>query len=347
VAATDLEKNRRLIFEFMNKRLIPTVALMAVLTAAPLVRLLYVANFGRIAAPAGAMLRWMIAATATVGAYHTVSAASAAIVGLTKYTNNTPLGGPTNHAYGVVGQPFRYRITVSNAGSDHNKDYFNCIPLPPGLMINTNYGGNGFITNTPTAAGDYQVTLVAGNRSYPDPVTYQAIITILPDATASVPPKILSHPASATVLAGAAATFSVTAEGSPPLTYQWMRDSSALDGATDASLTLTSVAAADAGVYTVRVSNAVTNVVSEGATLSVAQPPLLSLNSLQGSSLAWQFNLQPNAAYTVEYSDASVFGPWHPLTNYAGQSGGDEAALVIDSTGETNYRIYRVRMSLP
>ena len=32
-----------------------------------------------------------------------------------------------------TGLPFKYRITVTNPGTDFDKNYFDCVPLPPGL----------------------------------------------------------------------------------------------------------------------------------------------------------------------------------------------------------------------
>lgn len=90
--------------------------------------------------------------------------------------------------------------------------------------------------------------------------------------TPELPPVISTQPQSQSVLTGAAVTFSVTASGSGTLAYQWSRNGTAISGATSASLALTNVQPADAGTYTVRVSNANGSVTSNGATLTVAAP---------------------------------------------------------------------------
>jgi alpha-tubulin suppressor-like RCC1 family protein len=51
------------------------------------------------------------------------------------------------------------------------------------------------------------------------------------------------------------ATFAVTAGGTPPITYQWMFDGGVIAGATNASLTVTNVQAANAGIYAVAITN--------------------------------------------------------------------------------------------
>lgn len=83
-------------------------------------------------------------------------------------------------------------------------------------------------------------------------------------------PVITAQPAGSSVTAGSSATFTVTATGDSPLTYQWRKDGTAIAGATASTYTLASVAAADAGGYSVVVSNPAGSVTSNTATLTVA-----------------------------------------------------------------------------
>ena len=73
--------------------------------------------------------------------------------------------------------------------------------------------------------------------------------------------------------AGQPATFSVTAGGSQPLTYQWRANSNNIPGATGRSLVLTNAQLADAGAYSVTVSNAQGSATRASATLTVVLPP--------------------------------------------------------------------------
>src|SRR5471030_1748585 len=97
-----------------------------------------------------------------------------------------------------------------------------------------------------------------------------AALTLLP-ASAQTPtaPAITTQPAALTVAAGASATFAVVATGTAPLTYQWFKGDTAITTAVSASLVLTAVTSADAGSYTVKVTNAVSSITSAGATLTV------------------------------------------------------------------------------
>lgn len=214
------------------------------------------------------LLRWVGSTALLTGAFHSVSAASASISGLTQYQNSRPIGKAVTNVTTQVGTPFNYRITVLNPGGDHQGDYFNCIPIPPGLTLNTNVGGTGFITGTPTTAGTYNVRLYAGHTAHPVPVFLDVRIQV--DAVPQAP-SITTQPANRSVVAGGTATFSVIAAGTAPITYQWLRDGSALAGATNATLELSNVMPSLQGQYWVVVSNALGSATSNKATLIVQE----------------------------------------------------------------------------
>jgi len=81
----------------------------------------------------------------------------------------------------------------------------------------------------------------------------------------------MTHPSSRTVAPGQTATFSTSATGGGPLTYQWQRNELMISGATSASYTTSPVTTADNGArFRVIVSNPVGSVTSNQATLSVS-----------------------------------------------------------------------------
>lgn len=81
---------------------------------------------------------------------------------------------------------------------------------------------------------------------------------------------IATPPASQTVTAGQAATFSVSATGTAPLSYQWQKNGANVTGANAASYTTPATAATDNGAkFDVVVSNAAGNKTSAMATLTV------------------------------------------------------------------------------
>src|SRR5207302_13013 len=66
------------------------------------------------------------------------------------------------------------------------------------------------------------------------------------------------------------ATFTVTATGTAPLSYQWQKNGTAIGAATTASYTTSATTASDNGdQFTVVVSNAVGSVTSSAAALTV------------------------------------------------------------------------------
>ena len=87
------------------------------------------------------------------------------------------------------------------------------------------------------------------------------------------PPVITIQPTNQTVAVGQTATFGVTASGTPPLSYQWMFNTTNIAGATNNTFTLTNVQFNQAGNYTVLVSNLISSVLSTNATLTVVPIP--------------------------------------------------------------------------
>ncbi len=87
-------------------------------------------------------------------------------------------------------------------------------------------------------------------------------------------PSIIAQPTSRRVIAGASASFSVTASGSA-LSYRWLKDGTTLPGATNATLTIPSVTLSHSGTYQVIVSNSGGEVASAIVTLTVDSAPVI------------------------------------------------------------------------
>ncbi len=83
------------------------------------------------------------------------------------------------------------------------------------------------------------------------------------------PVAISLPPASQTAGYGQSVTLNVSATGTGPLTYQWKKNGVAIEGANQATLTLSAVSRADEGQYSVVVSNEAGSVESTAATLTV------------------------------------------------------------------------------
>ena len=95
--------------------------------------------------------------------------------------------------------------------------------------------------------------------------------------TVNTGPSITTQPANQTVNVGQTATFTVLATGAPPLSYQWQKNQVNIAGATSASYTTPATTSADNGTaFRVIVTNPVTSVTSNAATLTVISGPSIT-----------------------------------------------------------------------
>jgi len=135
-----------------------------------------------------------------------------------------------------------------------------------------------------TASGSFAALVGSGTAVDGNGLEFDVSSTATLTAAGSsvVAPRITLQPKSQTVVAGAVVNFNVTASGSSPLSYQWRRngknlaDTGELNGTASSTLGIAGAQAADAGVYTVVVSNAKGSATSAGATLSVGLPPVIT-----------------------------------------------------------------------
>jgi hypothetical protein len=125
-------------------------------------------------------------------------------------------------------------------------------------------------------------------------------------------PAVLAGPESLVRYAGESARLNVEAIGSAPLFYQWRLRGTNLAGATNASLFLPTLALADAGAYSVVVSNAAGVTVSAPAILTVLPWPAARIErGLDRVTLSWP--AVAGRVYTVLASTNLV--DWAELTN--------------------------------
>jgi hypothetical protein len=108
---------------------------------------------------------------------------------------------------------------------------------------------------------DVAVTNSAGTAS--------SSLATLSVANAATLPVIYRQPAPVSAVAGRSVALSVVASGAPEVAYQWQRNGIAISGATTATLRLAPLNAAQAGLYTVVVSNGAGRVTSAEAALTV------------------------------------------------------------------------------
>ena len=126
-----------------------------------------------------------------------------------------------------------------------------------------------------------------------DPASWRAGVPT-PGAAAveGAVPTITQAPASLVAVEGTSAEFSVVAQSTTPVHYQWRHNGQNLAGATNSQLTLNPVAADQRGQYSVIVLNAVGAVESPAATLTVRLPAQIVKHPAGG-------NLRPGSNLTL------------------------------------------------
>ena len=141
------------------------------------------------------------------------------------------------------------------------------------------------------------------------------------------PPEITSQPQRTIVAAGQTAIFSVTATGTAPLGYQWrksglaMSDVGQISGSTTPVLTVTSAQLADAGSYTVVISNGYGSATSTVATLTVIVPVDSALQ-----------NATATASFLPYYPPSeAIDGITTGDQGWAIESGGSPATIVFET----------------
>lgn len=162
-------------------------------------------------------------------------------------------------------------VYAGGAISGHKLAQYPMSPLAAGSERNGINSGTIAFTVPPT--GTWRVALLlteySTGTSANDGYALRDYITFPDPMVIAGGPTIVTQPLSASVGAGATATFTVVATPAP-LTYQWRKDGVAIPGATSATLTIPNAQAANQGSYTVVVSNTTGgSVVSNAATLTV------------------------------------------------------------------------------
>ena len=160
----------------------------------------------------------------------------------------------------TVGQPATFSVSANGTA-----------PLRyQWLKNNANIGGaTGTSYTTPaTLAGDNGTNFdVVVSNSAGSVTSAMATLTV---SAAAVAPTITAQPANQTRAVGQTATFSVTATGTAPLSYQWQKNSGDISGATAATYATPATVSGDNGAqFDVIVSNAAGSQTSTMATLTV------------------------------------------------------------------------------
>jgi hypothetical protein len=179
-------------------------------------------------------------------------------------------------------------------------------------------------------AGSYSVVV---SNAYG--AIYSTTATVL--VTQPVAPSITAQPQPATATAGATVSFSVEASGTPEPSYQWLKNGAPVPGATSRTLAFLGVSIANAGTYSVAVSNSQGTVVSAGVALTVNAP-------VSAPAFASQPTSQSVSAGSSVVLTAGVSGNPPPayqwFRNGALVPGATNAALILSSVSSADAGSY-------
>ncbi|HWA07856.1 MAG TPA: immunoglobulin domain-containing protein [Opitutaceae bacterium] len=326
---------------------VPTLSLLALLQRTPVQQLAATAEELVASSPLGAVLRSVVT-VAALGALHSRA-------GATELVTNQP-----SPLQATVGTPIQ-TVAFGLIGTDTPPSSWQINgTLPPGLNIDgrTSLGlfitGNPQLGGTPTTAGTYEIDLSGSDQGFQSP-TFSYVIVVKAGTVAA--PAFTTQPQSQTVNAGANVTFTAAASGSP--TYQWRKDGNAIGGATNATLTLTSVTSANAGTYSVVATNSGGSATSNNAVLTVnsgVAGPVITTQPLSQTIApggAASFTVAATGSglsYQWRKNGAAIGGATATSLNLSNLQGGDAAdytVAVTNAGGTTVSRFARLVVAAP
>jgi len=152
----------------------------------------------------------------------------------------------------------------------------------------------------------------------------------------AIAPAITNQPLSQTVTQGVNVTFTVGATGTAPLGYQWRLNATNISGANSSSYTRNNVQAADAGNYSVVVSNAAGTLTSANVALTVLVPPAITAQP-QSQTITQGMNV----TFNVAASGTAPLGYQWRLggNNIAGAIGASYTRTNAQTTDAGNYSV--------
>ena len=171
------------------------------------------------------------------------------------------------------------------------------------------------------------------------------------------PTNVVIEPASGEIVLGNAAGFNVSAEGTLPMRYQWFKDGSVIEGATNSNLGLGSVSPRDAGNYSARVTNVAGSATSQVAVLTVLIPPTITSQPViltTGVGTAVAFTVLASGTWPLSYQwfkNESVIGgatnPVYGIASVSADDAGYYSARVTNMAGDTIGQVVVLTVLVP
>jgi len=176
-------------------------------------------------------------------------------------------------------------------------------------------------------AGTYGVSV----ENQAGSATSDAVVVIVRAAVA-----IVAQPQDRLAPSETSVTFAVTADGTAPITYQWLKNGEKITGATSANYTVSSVTTDDTGGYQVLISNPAGDQISQTASLRVAQPVSIVTQPVSGQVRQGQ----PYGLAVVASGTKPLTYQWYKDGSLV--DGANSSAFQIDDAAVVNAGVYTV-----
>lgn len=158
-----------------------------------------------------------------------------------------------------------------------------------------------------------------------------------------MPPFVTAHPGDWRGMPGETASFQAEFGGTPPFTFQWRHNGINIPDATNAVLHLGNIQAADAGYYSLEISNARGSAVTSNA-LAVVELPLSLHPVTQSDANVFRMKIEGTLGNTNWIEVSTNLVDWTVLTNIVMTGSIVEFS---ESTSAASQRFYRVRPAAP
>ncbi len=190
-------------------------------------------------------------------------------------------------------------------------------------------------------AGDYYAVITNPSG---EAISSTALVQVL--ESKEDPPVIVIQPQSATVKKGSLVEFDVNANGDN-LNYQWFKDGSIVDGATESTYLIFAADLVDSGAYFVKITNPGGEVVSDTAVLQVTVEIVTAFTKVVRSTgeVALKYKISPPHYYQIQSASTPAFTSYEVLAQK--NSTGLMENIVVQNDYSEGAKFFRISLTEP